>query len=92
MKRDIYTQVSNRIAAELEAGAAPWVKPWSAAAGANVPQNAATGRPYSGCNVILLWMACAAAGYATPKFMTYKQAQSLGGQSERASAGTRFTS
>jgi antirestriction protein ArdC len=36
--------------------------------------NAATARPYSGCNVILLWMACAAAGYATPKSLTYKQA------------------
>jgi antirestriction protein ArdC len=30
MKRDLYTEVSARIAAELEAGAAPWVKPWSA--------------------------------------------------------------
>jgi len=30
MKRDLYLEVSARIVAELEAGAAPWVKPWSA--------------------------------------------------------------
>jgi antirestriction protein ArdC len=29
MKRDIYAEVSARIVAELERGAAPWVKPWS---------------------------------------------------------------
>src|ERR1700694_1469177 len=33
MKRDLYAEVSTRIVAELEAGAAPWVKPWSATAG-----------------------------------------------------------
>jgi hypothetical protein len=30
MKRDFHAEVSARIVAELEAGAAPWVKPWSA--------------------------------------------------------------
>src|ERR1700737_3939806 len=57
MKRDLYPDVSARIIAELEAGATPWVKPWSATSGANIPCNAVSNRPYSGCNVILLWMA-----------------------------------
>ena len=74
MKRDLYAEVSTRIVAELEAGAAPWVKPWSATPGANTPCNAATNRPYSGCNVILLWMAQAAGyppeGQATGPFAT----------------------
>ena len=61
MKRDLYAEVSARIIAELEAGAAPWVKPWSATPGANTPCNAVTNRPYSGCNVVLLWMAQAPA-------------------------------
>jgi antirestriction protein ArdC len=38
MKRDLYAEVSTRIVAELERGAAPWIKPWSATAGQNVPQ------------------------------------------------------
>jgi antirestriction protein ArdC len=72
MKRDLYTEVSTRIVAELERGAAPWVKPWSATPGQNVPQNAVTNRPYSGCNVILLWLA-RNRGWATPRFLTFKQ-------------------
>ena len=56
IKRDLYAEVSARIVAELEAGTAPWIKPWSATAGANTPCNAVANRPYSGCNVVLLWM------------------------------------
>jgi len=70
MKRDLYAEVSARIVAELERGAAPWVKPWSATAGMNTPCNAVTNRPYSGCNVVLLWIA-RAAGYRAPRFVTY---------------------
>jgi hypothetical protein len=60
MKRDLYATVSARIVAELERGAAPWIKPWSAMPGASTPCNAVSNRPYSGCNVVLLWMAQAA--------------------------------
>src|SRR6202140_4001102 len=88
MKRDLYAKVSSRIVAELEAGAAPWVKPWSATAGANSPCSAATNRPYSGCNVVLLWMA-QAAGYRTPRFLTFKQALELGGNVRKGEHGTK---
>jgi antirestriction protein ArdC len=88
MKRDLYAEVSARIVAELEAGAAPWVKPWSATPGANTPCNAVTDRPYSGCNVILLWMA-QAAGYRTPRFLTFKQALELGGYVRKGARGTK---
>jgi antirestriction protein ArdC len=88
MKRDLYSEVSTRIIAELEAGAVPWVKPWGATPGANTPCNAVTNRPYSGCNVILLWMA-QAAGYRTPRFLTYKQALEWGGHVRKGERGTR---
>ncbi|WP_028167336.1 ArdC family protein [Bradyrhizobium elkanii] len=88
MKRDLYAEVSTRIIAELEAGAAPWIKPWSASPGANTPCNAVTNRPYSGCNVILLWMA-QAAGYRTPRFLTFKQALELGGCVRKGERGTK---
>jgi antirestriction protein ArdC len=87
MKRDLYAEVSARIVAELEAGAAPWVKPWSATPGANTPCNAVSDRPYSGCNVVLLWMA-QAAGYRTPRFLTFKQALELGGNVRKGERGT----
>ena len=88
MKRDLYREVSERIVAELERGAAPWVKPWSATAGQNVPQNAATNRPYSGCNVILLWLA-RDRGWPTPRFLTFKQAIEAGGNVRKGEHGTK---
>src|ERR1700756_5625346 len=88
MKRDLYSEVSARIVAELEAGAAPWIKPWSASPGANTPCNAVSNRPYSGCNVVLLWMA-QAAGYRTPRFLTFKQALELGGHVRKGERGTK---
>ena len=90
MKPDLYAEVSARIIAELERGAAPWIKPWSATPGANTPCNAVSNRPYSGCNVVLLWMAQGAAGgYRTPRFLTFKQALELGGNVRRGERGTK---
>jgi antirestriction protein ArdC len=88
MRRDLYAEVSARIVAELERGAAPWVKPWSATPGRNVPQNAITNRPYSGCNVILLWLA-RNRGWATPRFLTFKQAFDAGGNVRKGEHGTK---
>src|SRR5260370_18006873 len=67
---------------------ASWVKPWSSTPGANTPCNAVTNRPYSGCNVVLLWMA-QAAGYRTPRFLTFKQALDLGGHVRKGEHGTK---
>jgi antirestriction protein ArdC len=88
VKRDLYAEVSARIVAELERGAAPWVKPWSSTPGQNVPQNAVTNRSYSGCNVILLWLA-RNRGWATPRFLTFKQASEAGGNVRKGEHGTK---
>jgi antirestriction protein ArdC len=88
MRRDLYAEVSARIIAELERGAAPWVKPWSATAGANTPCNAVSNRPYSGCNVILLWLA-RGRGWPTPRFLTFKQALDAGGNVRKGEHGTK---
>ena len=69
-KRDLYTDVTSRILAEIETGAAPWIKPWSATPGLNHPHNAISNRPYSGCNVVLLWMK----HHDVPRYLTFKQA------------------
>ncbi len=88
MAYDLYAQVTARILAELEKGALPWVKPWRATAGANVPCNAVTNRPYSGTNVILLWIADSQ-GWPTPRFLTFKQAKEAGGHVRAGEHGTR---
>ncbi len=88
MKKDLFGEVSARILSELESGALPWVKPWAATAGQNMPQNAVTNRPYSGCNVILLWLA-RDRGCTTPRFLTYQQATQAGGYIRKGEHGTR---
>lgn len=88
LKYDLYEQVTSRILAELEKGAVPWVKPWSATPGANFPCNAVTNRPYSGTNVILLWIA-RDKGWPTPRFLTFKQAQQAGGTVRAGEHGTK---
>lgn len=85
MAVNLYQNVTARILAELETGTAPWVKPWSATPGKNIPHNAATGRPYSGANVVLLWLS--AGGFSTPRYLTFKQAKQLGGNVRKGEHG-----
>jgi hypothetical protein len=61
---------------------------WSATPGQNVPQNAVSNRPYSGCNVILLWLT-RGRGWPTPRFLTFKQAQEAGGSVRKGEHGTK---
>ena len=54
----LYQSVTSNIIAELEAGAAPWVKCWDTRkTNGLMPINAATGRAYSGINILILWHA-----------------------------------
>ena len=78
----LYEDITNRIIAELEAGSLPWVQPWGSAAvraPLGIPKNAATGRNYSGINVLILWGAVVQHGYAAQSWLTFRQAVGLGG-------------
>lgn len=88
-RQDPHQRITDRILAELEQGATPWTKPWSieALAGRVTRPLRSTGEPYRGINVILLWMEAVAAGYASPTWMTYRQAQALGGQVRKGEQG-----
>ncbi|MBN8626917.1 MAG: DUF1738 domain-containing protein [Planctomycetes bacterium] len=86
---DIYTRVTDRIVAALEAGHRPWLKPWHAehAAGRITRPLRHNGTPYSGINVICLWMEAEQRGYVSPYWLTYKQAQELGGHVKKGEHG-----
>jgi antirestriction protein ArdC len=76
----LYDDVTATIIAQLEAGVFPWVQPWSAsAAGIGLPRNAVSGRSYSGINVLILWGAVIAGGYASQDWLTFRQALAEGG-------------
>jgi antirestriction protein ArdC len=85
----IYDEVTQRIVGELEAGRVPWVQPWGATGGADValPRNAASRRAYSGINVLILWGAVIAHHYPTQDWITFYQAQSLGGSVRKGERG-----
>lgn len=76
--QDVYERITARIIAALEAGTPPWVRPWSAVADP-LPRNGASGRPYRGINALLLGMERAAAGYASNRWMTFRQSRQIGG-------------
>lgn len=80
-KPDVYQVVTDRIVAQLEAGTAPWRKPWNTAVGR--PQNL-DGRPYRGINIFLLGLS----EYASPFWLTYKQAAERGGTVKKGEKGT----
>lgn len=86
--RDLYSDVTARIVQQMEAGEIPWQKNWKLTGSkfSPFPVNATTNRPYSGVNVILLWMA---PNRGAPRYLTYKQAQSVGGNVRKGEHGSK---
>lgn len=68
----VYDMVNERILAALESGTVPWRRPWAVKGG---PRNLVSGKPYRGINTFLLGLA----PYASPYWLTFKQATDLGG-------------
>jgi antirestriction protein ArdC len=85
----LYAEGTARVIAELEQGRLPWVQPWDGAAcGCTMPENGATGRRYSGINVLILWSAVVERGYRSQRWLTFRQALGLGGNVRRGEKGT----
>lgn len=77
---DYRKELTDRIIEQLEAGTAPWIKPWSPQMlPPGIPHNATTQREYHGGNN--LWLQCQ--GYSDPRWCTYRQANEAGWQVRR---------
>ena len=89
MESSVYEIVTEKILASLAKGVVPWRKPWSAtyAGEATLPRNAVSNRPYSGINFLLLSMA----PYTEQRWLTYGQAQDLGGHVNAGEKSTLIT-
>jgi putative DNA primase/helicase len=87
MKKDYVASIAEQLIAQLEAGTAPWVKPWRPGA-RFMPFNPITGKDYRGMNAMILLMTAEALGYGDARWMTYKQAASEGGQVRRGEKST----
>lgn len=87
-RANLYQEITDRIIADLEVGHVPWVQPWGTAnATLGMPYNAATGRQYSGINILTLWSAVVRRGFSGHGFLTYNQALGLGGSVRRGEEG-----
>ena len=78
--KDVYASVTARILDALAQGVVPWQRPWDARQGR--PRNLVTGKPYRGINLWLLGMVG-----SSPFWLTYKQAQRLGGHVRKGEHG-----
>jgi antirestriction protein ArdC len=87
-KASLYQAVTDRIIASLKAGVIPWEKPWKTTSyeGDAFPRNFRTGRPYRGINILLLW----GGRFSSPFWLTYRQAQELGGAVRKGEKGTQI--
>lgn len=82
---DYRKDLTQKIISQLEAGTAPWIKPWDPSMGTpGTPHNGVSGREYHGGNA--LWLSCQ--GYADPRWATYKQAAEQGWQVRRGEKST----
>ena len=87
--QEVVTKVTARIIEQLEQGVKPWECSWERTqSGPPMPRNLKTGRYYQGINVPLLWCSAEGGGYSTNWWLTYKQAQELGGQVRRGEKAT----
>jgi antirestriction protein ArdC len=80
---NVYEIVTERIVASLEAGVAPWQKPWHSA----LPCNLVSQKPYRGINVWLTAMQ----GHASKYWLTYNQCAKLGGHVKKGQKSTPIT-
>lgn len=90
-RASLYDEITDKIIAELEAGRVPWVQPWgteAAKAPLSMPRNAASARPYSGINVLILWGAVIERGFSGQSWLTFRQALALGGHVRKGERGT----
>jgi antirestriction protein ArdC len=78
-----YEQVAGKLIEQLEAGTAPWQKPWEPGS-IHLPHNPVSGTRYKGSNA--LWLQIQ--GRFDNRWMTYKQAQSIEAQVRKGEKGT----
>ncbi len=89
-RQDVYSRITGQIVASLEKGVRPWVKPWNAehAAGRITRPLRHNGQPYSGINVLSLWMSATAQNFAAPIWMTFRQALELDAHVRKGEKGS----
>ena len=83
---NLYQEVTDRIILEMEKGTDAWQKTW----GSTMPRNLSSKRDYNGINIFLLWIEQNEKGYATGDWLSFRQAQAMGGNVRKGEQGSRI--
>jgi antirestriction protein ArdC len=75
----VYEIITNKIIEQLDNGCIPWNCPWDV----HMPMNLVSKKEYRGVNILLLSFT----GFKSPYFLTYKQAEMLGGNVVKGQKG-----
>src|SRR5580693_5658410 len=89
-RKDVYSRITAQIVGYLEKGVRPWTRPWNAehAAGRITRPLRHNGQPYSGINVLSLWMSALGQNFAAPIWMTFRQASELNANVRKGEKGS----
>ena len=90
-KPNIYDAITAKIITALEDGVIPWAKPWDAVK-YGVFRNAVTNRPYRGLNTMLLNLTAMMQGYVDPRWLTFRNAETLGGNVRKGEKASPLSS
>ena len=82
-----HQQFAEKMIKAIEAGTAPWQKPWKPGEQIS-PQNFTTDRNYRGGNAIYLAVAAVEKGYSDPRWGGYRQIAEAGGHVRIGEKGT----
>jgi antirestriction protein ArdC len=83
--KDYREELTAKLIEQLEAGTAPWQKPWDGRS--RLPYNATTDKPYRGVNSLYLSLVAGARGYEDSRWATYRQAAEQGWQVRKGEKG-----
>lgn len=87
-RADVYSRITDQIIVAVGAGAGSYRMPWHHDGTATSrPINLASGKPYRGINVLVLWATADAHGYSQGLWGTYRQWLAVGGQVRKGERG-----
>ncbi|NQY33612.1 MAG: DUF1738 domain-containing protein [Alteromonadaceae bacterium] len=86
LQRDVTNSIIETIE---EGGLLPWQCPWQSSGSQGLPFNQSTKEKYNGINILLLWGTASKRGYQSQAWLTFKQAQSLGGKVRKGEKSVR---
>lgn len=85
-QKDYAKEMADELINMIKAGTAPFQIPWNPSKGTALPYNYITGNPYRGSNNFRLLMQ----GYEDPRWLTYRQAQSVNAQVKKGEHGIKL--